>query len=210
MSIDSYKKFKNQKLFLLKKIKMESLRTFIAIDVKIEKELKRKWIELKTLLRNDNIKWVDEHSLHLTLFFLGDTPSNLIDSIGCKLESELDKTSSFSIKLKGFGTFGNTKSPRVIWVGIAQSERLNLLKQTVNRVISSLGFEEQEGDFSPHFTLGRIKQMMPSNELLGFINRNKSILLQVAEVENIIFYQSVLTPNGPIYKPLKTIKLPSL
>jgi len=189
---------------------MESLRTFIAIDVKVEKELKSKWLELKTALRNDNIKWVDENSLHLTLFFLGNTPFDLIDSIGHKLDSELHGIHSFSIKIQGFGTFGNPKSPRVIWAGISKSEQLKGLKETVGGAISSSGFYEQEGAFSPHFTLGRVKQMHPSDELLSFINRNGSIVLQEVEVKEVVFYQSILKPNGPVYKPLKTVKLLSL
>ena len=188
---------------------MESLRTFVAIDVKVETDLKNRWQELKNLLRNDSIKWVDEYPLHLTLFFLGKTPINLVDNISQKLEFDLQKVTTFNIKLQGFGTFGNPNSPRVIWVGIAKSEQLSHLKQIVSGAISSFGYEE-EGDFSPHFTLGRVKRMQPSNELISFINSNKSIILQEAEVNNVVFYQSILTPSEPIYKALKSIKLPSL
>ena len=186
---------------------METLRTFVAIDVKVEQMLKRKWQELKTLLKNDSIKWVDEHSLHLTLFFLSNTPIDTIDEIAQKLDQELQKTSSLKIKLQGVGTFGNPNLPRVIWVGISKSEQLLVLMKAVRAAISSFGFDEPDGDFSPHFTLGRVKQLKSTIELINYINSNKSEILQEAEIDKVIFYQSILTPKGPEYKTLKEIKL---
>lgn len=186
---------------------MVNLRTFIAIDVKVDRVLKSKWHELKALLNNDSIKWVDEQSLHLTLFFLGNTPIDMVDDIAQKLELALQSSSSFKISLQGFGIFGNPKTPRVIWVGVASSKPLLTLMQVVRTTISSLAFDEPEGVFSPHFTLGRVRQLKSSSELNSYIDRNKSEILQEVDVERVVFYQSVLTPTGPIYKPLKEIKL---
>lgn len=189
---------------------MESLRTFIAINVKVEAELANRWRELKNLLNNGIIKWVNEDSLHLTLFFLGDTPTDKIDTIKQNLERELQNFASFNITIKGFGTFGHPKSPKVIWAGIANAEKLNQLNRIVSGAIMPLGFEAQSERFSPHFTLGRVKQMQLSKGLANFINKNESVVLQEAKVDEVIFYQSILKPSGAIYKPLKIIKLPSL
>lgn len=189
---------------------MESLRTFIAIDVKVETMLKSKWHELKSILRTDSIKWVDEQSIHLTLFFLGDTPTDMISSISKKLECELQNFSSFKLRLQGFGTFGNPQMPKVIWIGLSTSEQLLLLKEKVNAIISDFGFDEPNGKFSPHLTLGRVKHIKSSNELRTFISSNKSEILQETVIDKVIFYQSTLRPEGPIYKPLKVVKLLSL
>lgn len=189
---------------------MDTIRVFIAIDVKVESKLEAKWNELRNLLRNNRIKWVDKDSLHLTLFFLGETPANLIEDISKKLETELKSTATFSIKLQGFGTFGQTHSPKVIWADIIKSEPLNALKLVVSKVITQFGFADQHGSFSPHFTLGRIKHIESKNELARFINLNKTMDLQTNEVNKIVIYQSILKPSGPVYKPLKSITLPSL
>lgn len=189
---------------------MESLRTFIAINVKVETELATRWRELKKLLNNDIIKWVNEDSLHLTLFFLGDTPIDKIDPIKQNLERELRNFASFNITIKGFGTFGHPKSPKVIWAGIANTEKLNQLNKIISDAIIPLGFEAQSEKFSPHFTLGRVKQMRLPNGLANFINKNVSNILQEVKVDEVIFYQSILKPSGPVYKSLKTIKLPYL
>lgn len=189
---------------------METLRTFVAIDVKVESALEKKWSELKSLLRNDSIKWVDDQTIHLTLFFLGDTPISQIDEIAQKLEIQLRKTSSFRITLNGLGVFGNRDVPKVIWVGILESQQLFQLKKEVDLTLSTFGFNDTHGKFSPHITLGRVKHMKSSDTLKSYINRNKSEILQEVEVDRVIFYQSILTPTGSIYKLLKEIKLHSL
>ena len=189
---------------------METLRTFVAIDVNIETELDSKWKELKILLQNDTIKWVDEKSLHLTLFFLGETSVDIVEQISFKLETELQKVTPFKIFLQGFGTFGKNNVPKVIWAGISKSEQLIGLKNLVAGIISGYGFEEQHGIFSPHFTLGRVKQMRKNTEFENFIRRYELTEFQETIVDKVIFYQSVLTPKGPIYRPLKIIKLLSL
>jgi 2'-5' RNA ligase len=189
---------------------METLRTFIAIDVKVEPTLKKKWVELKTLLYNDSIKWVNEQTIHLTLSFLGDTPIGQIENIAHQLELNLKKTSTFRITLNGFGFFGKSSSPKVIWVGISESQNIAQLRKIVNSTLSTLGFDDSQGKFSPHITLGRVKQIKSSIELVNYINRNKSEILQDAKIDSVFFYQSILKPTGSIYKPLREIKLLSL
>jgi RNA 2',3'-cyclic 3'-phosphodiesterase len=189
---------------------MESLRTFVGINVKVDQILLRKWQEIKSLLRNDSIKWVDEQTLHLTLFFLGETPSDKIETIAKTIELEIKNIPSFKIVLQGFGVFGNPKNPKVIWAGIAKSEQLFQLKKIVSSTIIPFGFDEPDGKFSPHFTLGRIKQQKSTIDLINYINLNKTEVLQEVVVDKVIFYQSILKPSGPVYIPIKEIKLLSL
>lgn len=187
-----------------------TLRTFIAIDVKVEKPLHDKWIELKNILRNDGIKWVDDRLLHLTLFFLDDTPFNIIGDISRKLELELKDIPSFDINLQGLGTFGHSKSPKVLWVGVMHSEPLMQLHSVVNGCVSEFGFDNANEKFSPHFTLGRVKNICSTNRLSSFINKSKGLQFQQAKIDKVTFYQSTLRPEGPIYKAICEIKLPSL
>ncbi|MHC1705624.1 MAG: RNA 2',3'-cyclic phosphodiesterase [Tenuifilaceae bacterium] len=189
---------------------METIRTFVAIDVNVENNLKVKWRELKSLLRSDSIKWVDEHSLHLTLFFLGDTEIETVEKISIKLEEELHETPQFKINLKGWGIFGNHNFPKVIWTGISESQDLKNIKKKVNNVVTSFGFEEERRDFSPHFTLGRVKHIKEPELLASFIQNNKTEFIQESLISRVIFYKSELRPSGPIYTPIKTIKLLSL
>lgn len=189
---------------------MDNLRTFIAIDVKVEPSLKTKWDELIQLLRNDTVKWVDERTIHLTLFFLGETTPLQVKELTHDLEAVLKNTQPFSIQITGLGLFGNPSNPKVIWAGIADSKPLQQLKEKVDIALLRQGFEDTQSKFSPHLTLGRIKHIKSANELNNFTKSNRTLHFFDIEVAKVIFYQSILTPSGPIYKPLKEIKLLSL
>ena len=97
---------------------MNIIRTFIAIEIPVSKNLLQRWDEVKTLLKDDRIRWVNDKTLHVTLFFLGDTPANLVDKIKHAVESSVQNTVPFELSLRGMGTFGDPNNPRVIWVGI--------------------------------------------------------------------------------------------
>lgn len=189
---------------------MENLRTFVAIDVRVEPSLKSKWEELKQLLHNDSVKWVNEHTIHLTLLFLGETTPLQVKGVSQALEKTLKNISGFKISISGLGLFGNPNNPKVIWTGISESQSLYQLKEKVDIALSPLGFEYPQSKFSPHLTLGRIKHIKSANELNCFIKSHKSLHFYDVEVNKVIFYQSILSPNGPIYKPLNELKLLSL
>lgn len=189
---------------------MNNLRTFVAIDIKVEPLLKGKWEDLKQLLRNDIVKWVDERTIHLTLFFLGETTPLQVKEVTQELDISLKNIHPFLIQITGLGLFGNPSNPKVIWAGISESQPLHQLKEKVDLALSHQGFEDTQSKFSPHLTLGRIKHIKSANELDSFIKGNKTLHFYDVEVAKVIFYQSILTPSGPIYKPLKEIKLLSL
>jgi RNA 2',3'-cyclic 3'-phosphodiesterase len=189
---------------------MEMIRAFVAIDIQVENALKERWVELKFKLKNDSIKWVDEQTLHLTLFFLGDTPADMINNIAQKIEFKLRNFSSFDISLQGLGIFGSSLSPRVIWTGIAKSNQVIELNKLVCSTIIPFGFDKPSGSFTPHLTLGRVKQLRSAKELITFINSHRNEIFQESKIEKVVIYQSILKPTGPIYIPLKEIRLLSL
>lgn len=189
---------------------MDNLRTFVAIDVKVDPSLKSRWEKLKHLLQNDSVKWVDERTIHLTLFFLGETTPMQVREVTPQLVTALKNTQPFIIKITGLGLFGNPSNPKVIWAGISDSQQLYQLKEKVDNALLTQGFQDSQSKFSPHLTLGRIKHIKSANELNSFIKNNKSVSFFDVEVDKVVFYQSILTPSGPIYKPLKEIKLLSL
>lgn len=186
---------------------METIRTFVAIELKVEQTLKESWQHLRNLLQGENIKWVDEQTLHLTLFFLGETQIKAVNEISNNLEINIIKVPAFTIKLQGFGSFGNPGNPKVIWVGITKSESIIHLQRNVSEVLISFGFKAESRDFSPHITLGRVKHMKSSASLVEFIQNNRLTFFQESLVERVILYRSDLKPTGPIYTPIKTFKL---
>lgn len=182
------------------------VRTFISIDIKPEMQVVYLWAKLRVALKNDSIKWVDSSAIHLTILFLGDTPVNQIRPIASALSESLGGISSFRISIKGVGTFGKP-NPKVVWLGVDASEELNNLKQLVDKALVRFGYEDENKTFSPHLTLGRIKFLKSKMPLSSIIAQYRDAILQKVHVSQVILYQSVLTPQGPVYKPLETITL---
>lgn len=182
-------------------------RTFIAIKIALNKENLSFFSDLKLKFKDSSINWVNAENMHLTLFFLGNTSDNHISAISNELALLLTESKSFSITLKGFGIFKNVLDPRVMWIGIDHSEILKDTKTLVDRVMVNSGFDVDCKVFKPHLTLGRIKNLTNKNALIEWVEKYKDRFFQDLLVNEIIFYESILSPKGPVYKVINTFKL---
>ncbi|HRC93590.1 MAG TPA: RNA 2',3'-cyclic phosphodiesterase [Tenuifilaceae bacterium] len=185
---------------------MKKERTFIAVGIKPEAKLLNCWHKLKQQHNLDFIKWVDEGMLHLTLRFLGEIPVDLVGDVSKVLSISLAGFNSFSLKVKELGSFGRP-TPRVIWVGIEQNETLNNLKQTIDKALLPLGFDREKGLFMPHITLGRVNFIRNPRAFYDMTEKLQNYTFQESEIEEVTFYQSLLTPKGAIHKPIKNFLL---
>lgn len=186
---------------------MNLLRTFIAINIPVSITLKEVWDDLRGRFDSSQVKWVDNHTLHLTLFFLGDTPEDQVTSICSELRQMLAEHKSFNLVLKGLGFFGNPSSPRVIWVGVERNVQLIALKRDVSRIVSSYGYLDDQRAFNPHITLGRVKNIKNPDSLLRALYGYEDFQFQETSVNGIIHYKSELKPTGPLYTAIQNIVL---
>jgi len=153
-----------------------------------------------------DVKLVETHNIHITLVFIGEIPENKLDLVKEAVSSI--SFNSFKIKLRGTGAFPNLSRPRVIWVGIEQglqelrTIRGSLLKELLGRGIKP----EDEKEFAPHLTIGRVKG--PSNllNLINVINEYQNVDFGEFTVNKVTLFKSTLTPKGPIYDPLLEVK----
>lgn len=180
------------------------MRTFVAIKIPVEQNLKATLRDFRSELRNEKIKWVDFSTLHLTLFFLGDTSAIQVEQIKENFANVLTGFPKFSLEIKGFGTFGQKRNPKVIWVGVKPITELIELHRIVNSIIEPLGFTPDERGFNPHITIGRVKQVDDPELLAELIEEFGDSANQNATIDCIILYKSELTPKGPIYTPIVT------
>lgn len=178
-------------------------RLFIAIDLPIEikRELHKFEQELAKYISR-GVKWVELENLHFTIRFLGETEEEKIPNITRIMDEVSQELNPFNISLKELGTFPNFKNPRIIWIGIEKGKKeiLNLFNKLEGK-ITELGFRKEEKDFSPHLTLGRVKERIRWNEKWNINILNIEFL-----VEEMTLFESQLTPQGPIYTPLYKCK----
>jgi RNA 2',3'-cyclic 3'-phosphodiesterase len=175
-------------------------RIFIALKVDPGESLRRLHASLKAVTAGERINWTDPSNIHLTLAFLGDTEDDLINVVALMLKEKCTGFGEFSFKLKGTGVFKNYRDPRVIWIGIEHNEMLMKLNDEINIGLKDAGFKTENRPFRPHITLGRIKSIRNSDILKSSLEKYQDTFIQEVPVREVILYESILKPTGPVYK----------
>ncbi len=179
------------------------MRTFIAIE--IEPSIKEKISNLIRELEKVGAKvgWVKKESIHLTLKFLGEIEEGKIRDVSEKLKLISSKIKPFRIKIEGTGWFPEKSSnPRVLWVGVKFPEQLKILWEEIEREMGKIGFKQEEREFSPHITIGRVKGNGSIHKILDILKKSSTLFGEI-EVKGIILFQSILKPDGAEYNALE-------
>ncbi|MGG1550286.1 RNA 2',3'-cyclic phosphodiesterase [Paenibacillus ferrarius] len=135
---------------------MTLVRLFVAVPIPPEiKHVVANWIdELKKDLPFR--KWVHPNDLHITLQFLGDTPSEDVAPITKALQELSTASSPLSLRIDSLGYFGRSTQPSVLWAGVGGNVKgLQSLHNQVSSILAPLGFKPEERAFHPHLTLAR-------------------------------------------------------
>ena len=184
------------------------IRSFLAIE--LPKPILRKIEEVQGDLKSTHadVRWVNPEKIHLTLKFFGNIEELRIDPIFKSIEEPARNTLPFSIKVSGVGAFPHLKNPRVIWMGLVDGrEVLILFQKQIETQLEKIGFQPEDRPFQPHLTLGRMKSSRGKEELAGRMEKHKEEEFGDFQVERVILFRSDLRPTGPIYTPLREIKL---
>lgn len=184
------------------------MRAFISIELpdEIKYNIEKAIGEMKLILTP--LKWVEKKNLHITLKFLGWVGNDKIEGLTGSLEDIVRGFGSIKISLAGLGVFPNGKRPRVIWVGIGQGgDRVKELADRLGDKLSGKGFRKEEREFSPHLTIGRIKEEIDIEALSGSIKKNEKAEFGGFTAKHISLMKSTLRRSGPIYEEIEKIKL---
>ncbi len=190
----------------------ESLRTFIAVKVGPEamKEMAR-LIAAMSAQAGRGVKWVEPGGIHITLKFLGDTPATLVPRVVEAMGRAAAAMRPLTLSLAETGAFPNARAPRVLWVGLAGDvEALAALQEAVEREVSPLGFPRESRPFSPHVTIGRVREGIdPSGrQQIGRALERAGLHGGYPwVVEGVALVRSTLTPSGAVYTVIDTKKL---
>ena len=182
-------------------------RIFIAIKIEPGPALQKIINSLKAVLASEKINWVNPENIHLTLAFLGDTDEERIKVLSIMLKRTCTGFGEFSFSLNSTGVFKDFRDPRVIWAGIEGYEKLIKLNDIINTGLKDTGFGIENRPFKPHITLGRVKYLKNPESLKSALEMYKDNFIQDVNIEEVILYQSILRPEGPVYKSLGAFKL---
>ena len=174
------------------------MRCFIGIDLPnvAIKEIQK--IQ-KKLEPNFTGRLTSSENLHLTLKFLGEIEEDAINDVKKRLPSMTRPP--FELTLKDVGIFSQ-KFIKIIWVKVSDVPLQPLVDNCLKDIF------ELENRFMGHITIARVRSLADKKSFLQLINATT-----VNEVSFMVkdFYlkESILTPDGPIYKDIDRYKLSS-
>lgn len=182
-------------------------RLFCAVKVPPCEEIHEALDVFRKGLRGEAIKWVEPQNMHLTLKFFGDTPDKMVAPITDALHQVASDCPPSSFRVEGCGTFGSSGLPRVVWLGIRKADGLLRLSDCVNQKIAPLGYAPDKKLFTPHLTLGRIKGLKQLHVLNALESEFAETRFTRVDLREFYLIESVLRPQGPLYKILEAFEL---
>jgi 2'-5' RNA ligase len=183
------------------------MRSFIAIE--IPSEIKSALLDLQNDLRGAgaDVAWTNPDNIHLTLKFLGEIDKKLISEVEKVCVETIADVPPFKLSINGTGVFPNARHPRILWVGLGgEVERLERLQEQLDERLVGIGFENEEKDFQPHLTVGRIRSNKNLRELLA---RSDGYTLPTFSfvVQEIVLMKSDLLPSGACHSELARARM---
>jgi 2'-5' RNA ligase len=176
------------------------VRLFIAINLP---EATRREIAAATAPLRESapeLTWVRETHLHLTIKFLGEQPAERVEEIKSSILTVAARHRELTMGLSGIGAFPNFRRARVVWMGVAQEPRLELLHHDIEVACDGLGVEMEGRPFRPHLTLARVKGIQPEERMRVLARTaKKTDYATDVVVQSIDLMHSDLTPAGPKY-----------
>lgn len=185
------------------------MRTFIAIDIgqKVAANIGGLQGDLRGFYgeKRRGVKWVDPDLIHLTLKFLGEVDDDQIVEVCKVVEDVTAGFGYFDVEVEKVGSFG--RPPRVIWIGMRESEGLSRLWADLDGRLAEIGFDADEKRFVPHLTLCRVKDFAAGRRLGRIIDGYDDFSAGKIHVESVCVYKSELTKTGPEYTQLARYNL---
>jgi 2'-5' RNA ligase len=136
---------------------------------------------------------VPAKNMHVTLQFIGDVDSGRSEVVAGALE-KIRGFGSFDCGISGLGAFPNSRSARVVWLGV-ESERIFELAEKVRKTLAPLGLVPDK-DFRSHITIARLRNPSDISRLVADYSGKKFLRFRA---EKIVLKESILSSAGSEY-----------
>lgn len=188
---------------------MVKIRTFIAITLpeQVLNEISLFIEAMQPYTRG--IRWVKRNSMHLTLKFLGNISIAEVEKVYQAMEKIFQTPhDQFKLSTSRPGAFPDLKKPRVLWIGVKGSEleQLEHLRNEVEESLYQEGFPKEERNFSPHLTIGRVKDQLDLHLLTEKFSAYDFPECEIP-VEELQVMKSDLKPSGAVYSVQRSFRL---
>jgi 2'-5' RNA ligase len=139
-------------------------RLFVAVTVpeEVRGELETAQRQLQHCISKGKIRWTPREQFHATLKFLGNVDANRVEALAAALREACRSFAALQLRAARVGFFPNARAPRVVWIGIEESQgQLIPLQEAVETATRGFSGEPPDERFTGHVTLARIKLITP-------------------------------------------------
>jgi RNA 2',3'-cyclic 3'-phosphodiesterase len=185
----------------------DRIRAFIAIRTNAEVE--DALTEFIGTLRDSGggVRWTRRANLHVTLRFLGDdAAAEQLERLDRTLAQIAAATRPLVIEVRGTGVFPNASRPRVVWIGLHSDPLIELARQIESAAVTA-GFPAEPHGFSPHLTIGRIRDPRGWRPVRGRIAAAADRVFGATPVDSMSLYRSTLGGEAATYTELARYQL---
>ena len=192
------------------------MRLFVALD--LDPDIRTRIAQFMDGVRGfaPDARWVSAESLHITLKFVGEWPTERLEELKRALAGVRGQPAE--ITFSGAGFFPAPKSARVFWIGIQAGPELASLAAAIDTVTSALNIESEKRPFAPHLTLartgsGRPQRMSSDRGNASFKRLQEKLPAMPAPAfgtmspREFFLYESKLSPKGAQYTKLQSFPL---
>lgn len=183
------------------------MRLFAALDVpdSYKSSIDRAIRPLRERL--PKARWTSSDQWHVTLKFLGEVAEEAVPEVRRIVEAAASESESVSACLTDVGSFPNSHSARVLWVGLEDAEGvMGRLASSMRDLFGAAGFRLEGSEFHPHLTVARFRVPQPVGEVLDEaepLDFDRSPF----DIAEIVLYRSRLSPKGAAYQPMERFHL---
>lgn len=175
-------------------------RIFVGIPVHVNIYITALLDDFYKNFENEKVKWVDQNNFHLTIKFIGQTSDDNIPKIREVLRGAYKDVPAFQVFFKSAGVFKSIQNPRVLWIGIKNTEALQRISNITETELQKVDIPLSDKAFHPHLTIGRIKYLKKNNKLAALMDKYDKQYLGEQKMNSIVLFESKMTENGVKYE----------
>ena len=138
------------------------------------------------------------------------SPPERLDAIQSALAGVAGRHREPLLSVGGIGAFPNFRRARIVWMGVLQEPRLELLHHDIETTFETLGFEVEGRHSGRTSLLARVKTPLPRGTIARTVpGREAHRVSHGFLVHSIDLMQSNLTPGGASYTTVVSAALRS-
>lgn len=183
------------------------MRLFVAAEFDDDVRNALSSVQRELASRCEGVRWIPPEQLHLTVKFLGEVRDGDVPKLAEAMAEACSGVAAFELTLAGCGCFPLRGPVRIVWAGGHEpTGALVRLADAIESAFDRLGFARERRAFSPHITIGRVREDRSTGQLRAVVEAQQ-FAEQVQAVDALTLMQSVLSAKGPTYTPVSRARL---